>query len=304
MNQTILFYGNEDVLSSLFKKGSETDIKYYNYKISGNEVTFLFPFKFPERIQPLVNACSVSNKAVLAVDQLDRSVGEFILSLDYYGIRTLGFIGEENVLNQVRKLVSPIGINVSKMSPKLEDFEQFVSLDNQKPLNGSIVVVDQSFPVKGVGTVSLGFVLGGQVKKHMVMKAYPSGKNVDIKNIQVMDVDVESAEPFTRVGLAYRNTEVEDVPKGTILYDLEVLNFEESIRLNIRKNETVKVSSSIGDKVQLNFLFNNINAEISDISDGTYLLDLDRKAPLLDVPYSITNLNILPRIVGAGKPVS
>ncbi|MEM3192176.1 MAG: hypothetical protein QW292_08835, partial [Candidatus Parvarchaeota archaeon] len=119
-----------------------------------------------------------------------------------------------------------------------------------------------------------------------------------------MDVDVESAEPFTRVGLAYRNTEVEDVPKGTILYDLEVLNFEESIRLNIRKNETVKVSSSIGDKVQLNFLFNNINAEISDISDGTYLLDLDRKAPLLDVPYSITNLNILPRIVGAGKPVS
>ncbi|MEM0141546.1 MAG: hypothetical protein QXN66_05895 [Thermoplasmatales archaeon] len=303
MNQTVLFYGNEDVLSSLFKKGSETDVRYYNYKIAGNEVTFLFPFKFPERIQPLVNACSVANKAILAVDQLDKSVGEFILSLDYYDIKNLGFIGDEGIYNQIKKLVLPIAVNVSKITPRLEDFEQFVSLQNQNPVNGSVVVIDQSFPVKGVGTVSLGFVLGGQVKKHMVMKSYPSGKNVDIKNIQVMDVDMESAGPFSRVGLAYRNTEVEDVPKGTVLYDLESVNFVESIRLRVRKNPTVKISPSLGDKVQLNFLFNNINAEISDISEDQYLLDLDRKAPLLDAAYSITNLNSTPRILGAGKPV-
>jgi selenocysteine-specific translation elongation factor len=302
MNQNIIFYGNEEILSSLFKKGSETDIRYYNYKIAGNEVTFLFPFKFPERIQPLVNACSVANKAIVAVNQLDRSVGEFILSLDYYEIKSLGFIGEENVFNQMKKLVAPLGIDIFHMSGKYEDFEKFVSSGTPSPRKSTIVVIDQSFPVRGTGTVSLGFVLGGQIRKHMVMKSYPSGKSVDIKNIQVMDVDVDTAEPFTRVGIAYRNTELEDVPKGSILYDSDSISSAETIRLSVRRNPAVNVTPNIGDKVQLNFLFNNINAEISDISDQIYLLDLDRKAPVLDVPYSITNLNSTPRLLGAGKP--
>ncbi|MGC8645799.1 MAG: EF-Tu/IF-2/RF-3 family GTPase [Thermoplasmata archaeon] len=302
MNQTILFYGNEEILASLFKKGSETDIRYYNYKIAGNEVTFLFPFKFPERIQPLVNACSVANKAVLAVEQLDKNVGEFILSLDYYEIKKLAFIGDEGMFSQLKKLVSPMGIDISLMSPRFEDFERFVSSDLSNNRKSTLVAIDQSFPVKGVGTVSLGFVLGGEIKRHMVMKSYPSGKTVDIKNIQVMDVDVESAEPFSRVGIAYRNTEVEEVPRGSILYDSDSMSFVESMRLSVRRNPTVRTAPSLGDKVQLNFLFNNINAEISDISDDLYLLDLDRKAPVLDVPYTITNLNSTPRLLGAGKP--
>ncbi|MCL4333982.1 MAG: hypothetical protein M1290_01105 [Candidatus Thermoplasmatota archaeon] len=304
MNQSVLFYGDEEILKALSKKGSETDIRYYNSKIGGNEITFLYPFKFPERVQTLLNAASVANKAILAVGELDKSVGEFLLALDYNEIRNLGVIAEEPLSQQITKIASGMGISCHSMKPSYEDFEKFslIPVDSRRQEN--MAVLDQSFQVKGVGTVSLGFVMGGQIKKHMVMKAYPSGKSVDIKNIQIMDVDMEAADPFSRVGLAYRNVEVDDVPKGTILYSKEGVEFSESIQLQVRTNPTVKIVPSVGEKIQLNFLFNNVNAEISDISDGKFLIDVDRKVPLMDIIFSITSLNSSPRIIGAGKPAN
>ncbi|MDA8055247.1 MAG: hypothetical protein M0Z77_06295 [Thermoplasmatales archaeon] len=302
MNQTILFYGDEEILKSFAKKGSETDIRYFNTKIAGNEITFLFPFKFPERIQTLLNAASVSNKAILTVNSLDKSIGEFLLTLDYHEIKTLGIIADPTLFAQIQKITASMGIKSYALNQKYEDIEKFSQIPVDTAARENMVVLDQSFQVKGVGTVSLGFVLGGQIKKHMVMKAYPSGKSVDIKSIQIMDVDVESADPFSRVGLAYRGTEVDDVPRGTILYSHEGIEFTESIQLDVRTNPTVKVVPSVGDKIQLNFLFNNINAEISDISEGRYLIDVDKKVPVISEIFSLTSLNSNPRVIGAGKP--
>ncbi|MCL6002971.1 MAG: hypothetical protein M1556_04935 [Candidatus Thermoplasmatota archaeon] len=302
MNQTILFYGDEEILKSFAKKGSETDIRYFNTKIAGNEITFLFPFKFPERIQTLLNAASVSNKAILTVNSLDKSIGEFLLTLDYHEIKTLGIIADPTLFAQIQKITASMGIKSYALNQKYEDIEKFSQIPVDTATRENMVVLDQSFQVKGVGTVSLGFVLGGQIKKHMVMKAYPSGKSVDIKSIQIMDVDVESADPFSRVGLAYRGTEVDDVPRGTILYSHEGIEFTESIQLDVRTNPTVKVVPSVGDKIQLNFLFNNINAEISDISEGRYLIDVDKKVPVISEIFSLTSLNSNPRVIGAGKP--
>jgi selenocysteine-specific translation elongation factor len=302
VNQTILFYGDEEILKSFAKKGSETDIRYFNTKIAGNEITFLFPFKFPERIQTLLNAASVSNKAILTVNSLDKSIGEFLLTLDYHEIKTLGIIADPTLFAQIQKITASMGIKSYALNQKYEDIEKFSQIPVDTATRENMVVLDQSFQVKGVGTVSLGFVPGGQIKKHMVMKAYPSGKSVDIKSIQIMDVDVESADPFSRVGLAYRGTEVDDVPRGTILYSHEGIEFTESIQLDVRTNPTVKVVPSVGDKIQLNFLFNNINAEISDISEGRYLIDVDKKVPVISEIFSLTSLNSNPRVIGAGKP--
>lgn len=302
MNQTILFYGDEEILRDVSKKGSETDIRYYNSKMGGNKITFLYPFKFPERIQTLVNASSVSNKAMLSVSELDKSVGEFLLTMGYHQIKELGLMGEPTSTGQVEKIAVGLGLKVHPLGTKFEDFEKFAQIEAETHRKEDLVVIDQSFSVKGVGTVSLGFVMGGNIKKHMELKAYPSGKTIDVKNIQIMDEDVESAEPFSRVGLAYRNAEVDDVPKGSILYSSEGVQFTDSIQLEVRTNPTVKIVPSIGDKIQLNFLFNNVNAEISDISERRYLIDVDKKIPLMDEIYSITSLNSSPRILGAGKP--
>lgn len=304
MNQIVLFYGEEETLRNISKRGSETDIRYYNTKISGDEITFLYPFKFPERIQTLLNAASVSNKAIIAVNEIDKSVGELLLTLEYHQIKDLGVIADPNVTSQIQKIAASVGITAHPLTPKFEDIEKFSRLPVQATESENLVVLDQSFQVKGVGTVSLGFVLGGQVRKHMVMKAYPSGKSIDIKSIQIMDVDTEEARPFSRVGLAYRSTEVDDVPKGTILYSRDGVEFTESIQLDVKTNLTVKSVHSVGEKIQLNFLFNNVNAEISDISESRYLIDVDRKVPVIDEIFSLTSLNSSPRVIGAGKPAN
>lgn len=304
MNQVILFYGDEAPLTKVAKKGSETDIRYYNAKIAGSEVSFLYPFKFPERIQTILSAASVANKAIVAISEIDKSLGEFILALDYYEIKHLGIIGNDSLVSLVKKITSGLGIEVRPMSRSFEDFEKFVSVEIENKRKDALIVIDQTFPVKGVGTVSLGFLLGGQVGRHQKMKSYPSGKEVDIKSIQVMDVDLETAFPFSRVGLAFRNVEVEDLPKGSILFSREGIQFVESLQLDVRTNPSVKVTPAVGEKVQINFLFNSHNAEISDISENRYLIDVDKRVPVIDEIFAISSLNSSPRILGAGKPGS
>lgn len=301
MNQIILFYGDEEILKAFSKKGSETDIRYYNSKIAGNEVALLYPLKFPERIQTILAAASVSNKAIIAVSELDKSVGEFILAVDYFGVKHLGVIGDESIFETLKKITNGLEMELYQMNPKFEDFEKFINIEIETLRKDDLVVIDQTFPVKGIGTVSLGFVLGGQITRHSKFKAYPSGKEVDIKSIQVMDVDMDGASPFSRVGLAFRGNEVEDLPKGSILFSREGVQFSESIQLDVRRNPTVKIAPSIGEKIQLNFLFNSLNAEISDISENRYLIDVDRKVPMIDEIFAISSMNSSPRILGAGR---
>lgn len=304
MNQTILFYGDEEVLKKIAKKGSETDISYYNTKMGEDIVTFLSIFKFPERLQTLLNAASVSNKAMIAVNQVDKGVGEFLLTLEYYAIKDLGVVGDDAIYSSIKEISKSLRIDIHRVSATFESFLNFVSIPLEEPDRETLVIIDQTFSVKGVGTVSLGFLIGGAIKKHSKLKTYPSKKEIDVKSIQMMDVDVEEAVPFSRVGLAFRNVEVEDLPKGSILYDREDMRLVDDIRLNIRVNPMIRTTASVGDKIQLNFLFNNVNAEISDITGGQYLIDVSRKVPILNSIFSLSNLNSTPRILGAGEPES
>lgn len=301
MDQIILTYGSEEFLKKFAKKGSETDIKYFNQKVNGMNFTYLYPYKFPERIQPLLNAASVSKKAILMIDNIDRSVGELLLAIDYEGIDRVGVIGPSDIFDTIKKLTRGMNIEILKLEEDLSSIENFLLTEPTMKEGQAMIAVDQSFQVKGVGTVILGFVISGEVRKHMNLKSYPSGKNVEIRSIQIMDVDNESAKPFSRVGLAVKNVEPDDVTKGTILYEGEGIEFTDSIRMNLRVNETVKNKPQLGEKIQVNFLFNNINGEVSDVSGDSYLVDTDRKIPVIDVPYIISSLNSVPRISGVGK---
>jgi selenocysteine-specific translation elongation factor len=97
----------------------------------------------------------------------------------------------------------------------------------QKKPNGETVVgtvpVDHAFSVKGVGTVVLGLVAKGAIRKHASLKVFPGEKSAQVRSIQKHDDDFDSASKGDRVGLALKNVEVEDVDRGTVLTtDLEV----------------------------------------------------------------------------------
>jgi selenocysteine-specific translation elongation factor len=79
------------------------------------------------------------------------------------------------------------------------------------------VPVDHAFGVKGVGTVVLGLVAEGTIKKHDTLKILPGAKTVQLRSIQKHDDDFDVASYGDRVGLALKNIEVKDVDRGTVL---------------------------------------------------------------------------------------
>lgn len=79
------------------------------------------------------------------------------------------------------------------------------------------VTVDHSFSVKGVGTVVLGLVVKGSIKKHDAMKVLPGTKMVQLRSIQKHDDDFDLAFEGERVGLALKNVVAKDVDRGTVL---------------------------------------------------------------------------------------
>jgi len=72
-------YGKE-----LGKKGTVSDLTFYNLKKGENTVTLIEPSRYPERIAPLFYAISMSQKILLIVDQMDPAFGETVLMLDLW----------------------------------------------------------------------------------------------------------------------------------------------------------------------------------------------------------------------------
>lgn len=303
MDSVVLYHGSEDYVKNLGKSSGETDIRYYHTKHESSEISILFPFKFPERVQPLINSASVANKAILEIKNIDKAAGELLLILDYYGIKDVGILADDTVYSNIEKFSKSLSFNLVRMENNMGSYFDFLNrpLTVQESKN-TLIVVDQAFPVKGVGTVVLGFVQSGKLKRHQELRAYPSGKDVEVRSIQIMDIDREEAVPYSRVGLALKGVEVDDVQKGTILSDNLDFELDESIELKFYSNKSVKSLPEINEKVQINFGFSNVNAQISDIEESSLLLDCDKKIPRIpEIKYSVTDLNRSPRILGVGK---
>ncbi len=70
------------------------------------------------------------------------------------------------------------------------------------------------FDVKSVGTVILGIIKSGTVKKHDKVLVEPLGKEVMIKGIQSQDRDFDSAEAGMRVGLNLKGVEADELKEN------------------------------------------------------------------------------------------
>ena len=90
-NITVAILGSLDYGSSLGKKGTSTDITLYNLKKGEDTVTFIEPTRYPERLAPLFYACALSKKAIVVVDELNATFGEYLVMLQCSDIKS-GYI--------------------------------------------------------------------------------------------------------------------------------------------------------------------------------------------------------------------
>ncbi|HOT94063.1 MAG TPA: EF-Tu/IF-2/RF-3 family GTPase [Methanoregulaceae archaeon] len=208
----------------LGKAGTTSDITYYNLKKGDVTVTFLEPTRYPERLASLFFAISPARAAVMVVDGINARFGEQVLMLDCMGIRE-GYLVLRNYLTpeQLAPLIrgtvvegyrlredAPISLREELLTRAAE------LVEDQTPETGT-VPVDHAFPVKGIGTVVLGDVVHGAVRRHDTMRVLPSNRTIQVRSIQRHDDDAPAGYQGDRVGLALKGIEAEDLVRGDVL---------------------------------------------------------------------------------------
>lgn len=235
-NLNVAVLGKAEFSKDLGKRGTASDITFYNLKRGGTTVTFVEPTRYPERLAPLFYVLSMARSAILIVEKIDQLFGEAVLALDCMGIRDgyivlKNYITEEEIAPLVRSTAverytviddNPIEIRESL----LEDADAVV---HEEDVSGTLPV-DHFFNVRGVGTVVLGNVAEGTIRKHDLLRVLPGDKNAQIRSIQKHDEDFESASAGERAGLALKGIEVSELDRGTVLTTNDAVKTSTSLR--------------------------------------------------------------------------
>ncbi|OTO73173.1 MULTISPECIES: selenocysteine-specific translation elongation factor [unclassified Enterococcus] len=111
--------------------------------------------------------------------------------------------------------------------------------------------VDRVFSVKGFGTVVTGTLLDGSVNAGDDLYLYPSQKKTRIRNIQVHETDVKSAQAGQRTALNLANIATDEIQRGDVLSVSEKL--EDTWMLDVKVTCLPEVETGIGlwDRVRL-----------------------------------------------------
>jgi selenocysteine-specific translation elongation factor len=224
-NLTVAVIGPEGYALELGKKGTSSDITFYNLKKGKNTITFLEPTRYPERLASLFFSVSLASRAILVVDEINASFGECVIMLDCAGIRD-GFLVLRNYITpeQVAPLIK--GTVVEQYSAVTDDRMKIRELltaeveamrEPEQIKEHGVVPVDHFFNVKGIGVVVLGEVVGGRIARHENLRIHPTKKTALVRSIQKHDDDAEYAIPGDRVGLALKGIETEDLDRGYVL---------------------------------------------------------------------------------------
>jgi selenocysteine-specific translation elongation factor len=228
-----LLGGSAELAASLGKKGTQSDITLYNAVRDGHATTFVLPSQFPEKLPPLLYAIAMADRAILVVTALDRALAETIATLDLIGPAVTVALGESVGEEELRKLVrgtrleSAVAVSLDARQLRGET-DDWAAEAREGPVR---VRIDHSFPVKGVGTVVLGLVRQGRLTRHDRLRLYPLDREIEIRSIQVHDVDVEKADCGERVGLALKDVANDDVSRGQTLAPPGTLSVGTAIEL-------------------------------------------------------------------------
>lgn len=224
-NLNIAVLGAKDLAGKIGKKGTVTDMTFYDHKAGGDSFTLIEPSKYPEKLSSLFYSVAMSEFVILVVEKIDSFLGETIVMTDTVGIDK-GWIILRNYIQpeQLKPLLAGTcleGYEYRDEDPiKLrEELIAMAKADGRQPGEGTkgSCPVDSHFNVRGVGTVVLGSVIDGWFRKHDKMRVLPIDREVILKSIQKHDIDADDAVKGDHVGLALRGIESDELDRGYVV---------------------------------------------------------------------------------------
>ena len=291
-------FHDKELGRELGKKGSETDILMFNRKKDDLIMTFMFPLKLISKIQIM----SIIDAAIVSFDEITPELGETILLLDALGISDGILIMSEQNKEMAKSMIKGTLLEnflVVDRDP-IKITQELEKIEVERKENPPLVVIDQAFNVKGIGTVILGFVKSGTVRKYDKFQLLPLRKEVVVRSIQIHDKDYEQAEAGTRIGIALKGVEAEEIRRGFVLGDEEVVSKDFKIRL--KKNKFYPEIKKGPYHLVLGMQSSHV--EVSEINGDVVTLELEKpvvytkgdKFVLVDLnakkPVSYTHLTL------------
>ncbi|MGI0071739.1 MAG: EF-Tu/IF-2/RF-3 family GTPase [Thermoplasmata archaeon] len=216
---TVAVVGSGEVAKDLGKRGTASDLTLFNAVRDGHAVTLVEPTQFPEKFPPLVAALAMADRCLLVVGELTRPVAETIATVDLVDVPTTVVRGpsvgaaelERSLKGSRLEGVEAVALDLPALRALLDGWSAPV-------LDGPVMVpLDHAFPVKGVGTVALGVVRRGTLRSHDALRIWPSARSVEVRSIQVHDIDRKEAGCGERVGVALRGVEADELSRGQVL---------------------------------------------------------------------------------------
>jgi selenocysteine-specific translation elongation factor len=227
-NLNVAVMGSPEYGKNLGKRSTASDITFFDLKKEDVTVTFVEPTRYPEKLAPLFYCASMADTAVLIVEQISPSFGESVVMLDCVGVKKgyivlRNYVTEEQLLPLLKDTAlegytfvgdDPVWIRETL----LEEAARMGPGEHGEhdPSSGS-VPIDHYFDVRGVGTVVLGWVAEGLVRRHDKVRVLPGTMDAEIRSIQKHDDDFDWAVTGDRVGIALKGVEVDGLERGMVL---------------------------------------------------------------------------------------
>ncbi|EQD37730.1 elongation factor Tu domain-containing protein, partial [mine drainage metagenome] len=80
--------GDPGVAEALGKKGTSSDLTLFNSVLGEQQLVFVEPTRFPEKMVALTTALSMAHRCLLVVHALSRSVAETLATVDLFDLPT------------------------------------------------------------------------------------------------------------------------------------------------------------------------------------------------------------------------
>lgn len=241
--------------SAIGKKGTESDLVFWNKKEGELAITAIAAATYPERVTPMLQAASLVDFPVLVADALDAALGEMMIALAAAGKPGLLLLRDAATADRARSIAKeqlPGWIAMEWAGEEsMRRFREYLPgvEVTRSAAPWCTVVLDHAFAVRGVGTVALGFVRRGVLRMHDELRLAPADKSVLVRSIQRFDEDVPEAPPGSRVGVALKGVEPDEIDRGALLTaDADVVSSTEAVLRPFRRSEFAKDPLEPGSK--------------------------------------------------------
>jgi selenocysteine-specific translation elongation factor len=272
MNKIIAIPIDKELGPLIGKKGNETSMSFYNRKVGDDIIVAIAPSDIAGKFYALPNTLILSEQIVIDTTSIDSLFGEVLVAASLLDKKIL-FTKD----GDISKITSSLTLPEHAFVPKEELLAAIESYPSKKNDGTVKVEIDRCFNVKGVGTVLLGVVTRGVLKKHD--KLLKHGKEVVVRSIQCQDEDVDSADLGSRVGIAAKGISEEDLHKGDVLSTTQIPE-RTAIDISIKISKVANEPAKVGSQYQIFTGFNSCSCVIEKLDGGKASLKLDKELQL------------------------